>query len=441
MPVTVLSRCQRFNLARLSTQELADHLGRICKSEGASVSPEGLQLIARAAEGSARDALSILDQAIVQAIGEEVSSDVIHDMLGLSDRSRLFDLLDAALAGRNKDVLKEVDAQLRGGAEPLVLIKDLLDAIVEISRAQALGDDYAFAGPAEWAARTKTLALGVSPAQAARYWKIMLQGFEDCSRAPDPATAAEMAVLRLTAAASLPSPEEAARLLTSGPAPDGGGAPAGAGGAGGGGRAPAPRAPDVPRGGGPRAMAVAVEQEAPGPVLRTLPEICAALQSSKQIGLLYDIEHYVRPAQIDYGLFRFAPVKGMPEDLPMRIRNWLQDITGVEWQVEKAHTGDKSLAQIRDEENAARLAELKAHPRIAEALAILPDAHIMKVETIGDGEKVVQVDFSRRRKVAETVIDDFDDDEAGGARETLDDGYYASLDTSFTDAPDDDFDD
>ena len=218
VPVTVLSRCQRFNLQRFSTEALTDHLTNICKAEGAKVAPEALALIARAAEGSARDGLSILDQAIVQGDGKEVSVEQVRDMLGLADRSRVLDLMEKIIAADHKAALTEAAALLEQGADAPVLIKDLMDSVVEISRAQALGDGYAFVGPADWAKRTKAMAAQLSPAQSARMWRLLLQGFEDCARAPDPPAAAQMVVLRLAAAAGLPPPEDAMRLLAGGAA-------------------------------------------------------------------------------------------------------------------------------------------------------------------------------------------------------------------------------
>ncbi|RYD86748.1 MAG: DNA polymerase III subunit gamma/tau, partial [Sphingomonadales bacterium] len=181
VPVTVLSRCQRFNLQRFSTEELANHLANITAKEGASVAPEALALIARAAEGSARDGLSILDQAIVQGDGKEVSPEQVRDMLGLADRSRVLDLMEKIISSDHQAALTEASALLEQGADAPVLIKDLMDVVVEISRAQALGDSYAFVGPADWAKRTKAMAEKLSPAQSARMWRLLLQGFEDCA--------------------------------------------------------------------------------------------------------------------------------------------------------------------------------------------------------------------------------------------------------------------
>lgn len=412
VPVTVLSRCQRFNLARLTTDALAAHLGRICEKEGAKVSQEGLALVARAAEGSARDALSVLDQAIVQSTGDEVTVEAVRDMLGLADRTRVFDLLDAATSGQHKVALEETTAQLHEGAEAQVLIKDLLDAMAEIARAQAMGEAYAFAGPTEWADRTKALAGRISNAQSARYWKLLLQGFEDCARAPDPNIAAEMAVLRLAAASALPSPEEAARMLQNGGplggGPAGGGSPSGYGngdpgpggaqsyqaGGGGGTSAHVQSRPVVAQ-----AVPDKFEQAAPGPVLGTLNQICAALQSDKQIHLLYDVEHYVRPAEIQYGRFMYAPAPGIPKDFQMRMKNWLEEKTGVEWVVDLSHSTKESLEEIRVRQEKERIAEVSAIPRIADALKHLPGGKVVKIEKLDtdpDGN-VVRVDFNRRR--------------------------------------------
>ena len=237
VPVTVLSRCQRFNLQRFSTEQLAEHLANIAAKEGAKVSTEALGLIARAAEGSARDGLSIFDQAItgraiLQEDGEpalaedgslvldemEITAEQLRDMLGLADRSRVLDLMDRIIAADHKTALNEASALLDQGADAPVLIKDLMDVVVEISRAQALKDAYVFSGPADWAKRTRAMAEQLSPAQSARMWRLLLQGFEDCARAPDPPSAAQMVVLRLTASAALPSPEDAARMLAGGAA-------------------------------------------------------------------------------------------------------------------------------------------------------------------------------------------------------------------------------
>ncbi|HAO36526.1 MAG TPA: DNA polymerase III, subunit gamma and tau, partial [Hyphomonas sp.] len=221
VPITVLSRCQRFDLKRLDAVNLSEHLGRVATHEGAKVSEEGLALIARAAEGSVRDGLSILDQAIVQTMdGEEVTGAAVRDMLGLGDRARLLDAFEKAISGSAAEALAEVKDQIHAGADPAVILKDLMDVCADVSVAQATGGEFQSAGPAEWTQRTLAMAQKLTAAQAARYWQILLSGFNDLQTAPDTATALNMIILRLAAAANLPSPEEAARMIA-----ESGGAP------------------------------------------------------------------------------------------------------------------------------------------------------------------------------------------------------------------------
>lgn len=431
VPVTVLSRCQRFNLQRFSTEQLTDHLANICRQEGANVSAEALALIARAAEGSARDGLSILDQAIVQAGGEgrEVSAEQVRDMLGLADRSRVLDLMDRIIAGDHKAALEEAGALLEQGADAPVLIKDLMDVVVEISRAQALGDAYAFAGPPDWARRTQEMAGQLSPALSARMWRMLLQGFEDCARAPDPPAAAEMVVLRLAAAASLPSPEDAARLLAGGAAvpppksrpesrPEPRPEP----------RQPAPTASASSSSPGP-AKAVAPrltpdEEPHHGVKLASLREIVAELDARREIALKYEIERFVRPAEITWGHFRYTAAPNAPANLSQRIKDWLEDVSGVEWEVLQSNDGGpESVSERRRRMADEKLAAAAALPKIAEALRLFPGSKVLRVEDadaadalddLEDGPaspNVIHIDFGYRERAEEDIPDpeEYDD--------------------------------
>ena len=428
VPVTVLSRCQRFNLQRFSTEALAEHLGNITRPEGAKVSSEALALIARAAEGSARDGLSILDQAIVQGEGGEVSAEQLRDMLGLADRSRVLDLMDRIIAADHKAALNEASALLEQGADAPVLIKDLMDVVVEISRAQALKDAYVFAGPQEWAKRTKAMGELVSSAQSARMWRMLLQGFEDCARAPDPPTAAQMVVLRLTAVTSLPSPEDAARLLAAGaavPSPKS--------------QPEAPRAParvepmrvetgrmeagrvDTGRVVTPSALAPQAHEEEHGDIVRlsSLREIVAELDARREIELKYDIERFVRPAEIDFGHFRYTAAPNAPHNLSQRIKDWLEDVTRVEWDVLQSNDGGaESVKELRTRKGVEKMRAIEAIPRVAEALRVFPGARVLRVDdadaaddledfpsNAAQGANVIHVDFSYRDRVEETIPD------------------------------------
>jgi DNA polymerase III subunit gamma/tau len=402
VPVTVLSRCQRFNLHRFSTEALTEHLANICRLEKAKVAPDALALIARAAEGSARDALSILDQAIVQGDAGTVGVEQVRDMLGLADRSRIFDLLETIIAADHKAALTEAQALLEAGADAPVLIKDLMDAVVEISRAQALKDDYAAAGPADWVKRTRAMAEKLSPAQSARMWRLLLQGFEDCARAPDPPAAAQMVVLRLAAAAALPPPEDAMKLLAAG------------------GAVSSPKSQPEPSRAPARADAPTASQDHHdephhGPRLSSLREILAELDAQRAIDLKFDIERYVRPAEIDFGHFRYTAAPKTPNDLSYRIKTWLEETTGVEWEVLQSNDGAaESTAEVRTRRGRERLKAAESLPRIAEALKVFPGARVLKVEDPDAqeeldeaplGANVIHVDFSPRDRVEEAYPD------------------------------------
>ncbi len=415
VPVTVLSRCQRFNLQRFSTEALTQHLANICKLEGAKVSDEALALIARAAEGSARDGLSILDQAIVQGEGGEVSAEQLRDMLGLADRSRVLDLMDRIIGADHKAALNETSALLEQGADAPVLIKDLMDVVVEISRAQALKDAYVFAGPQEWAKRTRAMGERLSPAQSARMWRLLLQGFEDCARAPDPPSASQMVVLRLTAVTSLPSPEDAARMLAAGAAVPGPKS-----------QPEAPRTPvqgETVRAEKPPAAAIqaAPPEEDHGEVLRlsSLREIVAELDARREISLKYEIERFVRPAEIDFGHFRYTAAPNAPHNLSQRIKDWLEDVTSVEWEVLQSNDGGaESVKELRTRKGVEKMRAIEAIPRVAEALRVFPGARVLRVDDADaaedmedfpsgapQGANVIHVDFTYRDRAEETIPD------------------------------------
>ncbi len=408
VPVTVLSRCQRFNLQRFSTEALTDHLASICDQEGAKVSKDALALIARAAEGSARDALSILDQAIVQgeasrSAGAEVTVDQVRNMLGLADRSRILDLLESIIAGDHKAALTEATSLLEAGADAPVLIKDLLDVVTEVSRAQALNDAYAYAGPPDWVKRTRAIGDKLTPAQSARMWRLLLHGFEDCARAPDPPAAAQMVVLRLAAAASLPPPEDAMKIMA------------------GGGAVPVPKsqAEGQERGRAsqrtvaPSASSLPNEDEPHhGVRMSNLRDILAQLEAQRRIELKYDIERYVRPAEIDFGHFNYTAAPGAPRDLSLKIKLWLEETSGVEWQVVQSSEGaPESTAERRKRRSSEKLKAAEAHPRVAEALKVFKGARVLRVddpETAPEEDaeladqpakaNVIHVDFARDRQ-------------------------------------------
>lgn len=378
VPVTVLSRCQRFDLRRLDIDQLSAHLANICAQEEARVSPEGLTLIARAAEGSVRDALSILDQAIVTADdGMEVPAETIRDMLGLADRSRLLTLFDFAASGDQKGALTEAEDQLTGSADPMIIFKDLIDLAVEVSRARVLGDDYTAAGPAEWSRMTKAIAEKLSPAQATRLWQILMRGFEAAGFAPEPATALKMTLIQLAAAASVPPPEDAIKAIVeakTGASPNSGG--------------PAPS----PSGSGVTALGQP----------STFDGILALLGHRKRADIHYEVERFVRPGDVRFGSFSCELTPNAPPALVSNLQQFLTRETGTNWKIEHEPSNAETVLERREREKAERIDAALKDEALAELLRHLPGAEVLDVTVPqtepGEGENVVHLDFNSDQK-------------------------------------------
>jgi DNA polymerase-3 subunit gamma/tau len=365
VPVTVLSRCQRFDLKRIDREVLTDHLDRICGLESAAVDRDGLGLIARAAEGSVRDALSLLDQAIVQGADQDVPVNAvqIRDMLGLADRARVLDLLEHAVGARTEDALAELASLYDAGGDPLVITRDLLDYVHAASRVKAVGPKADLPEAAETIQRLVDLAEGQSLAQLTRLWKLLLTGLDDVRLAPDPLAAAEMTLLRLIAASMLPPPEEAARVLSGQAAPprEAPGKPE---------PAPAPAEPVVE---------AASEPDMDGP--KTYEGLVALLRQRRDIGLQSDVERCVRPVSFKPGAMTFQPTSDAPQDLAQRLSRRLQEWTGARWMIlaDVDARGGETWSERRKRERADRLDNAARDPAVAEALRLFPGAELIKV--------------------------------------------------------------
>jgi DNA polymerase-3 subunit gamma/tau len=349
VPVTVLSRCQRFDLKRVPPDRLAEHLTNICAKEKVEIDADGIALVARAAEGSVRDGLSLLDQAMVQKPdGGAVTAREIRDMLGLADRLRVADLFDAVSRGDAKTALTEVREQYESGADPALILRDLLEIAHETARVQALGADARIVGGQDWAAKIRGLATALSPAQVSRLWQMLLKALEDCTRAPEPIAAAEMALVRLCAAATIPPPEEIAKMIRTG--------------------VPSPGAPAANRQDAGAADA---------PKLQSFEDVLAFLDAARDIDLKVAVERFVRLVAFAPGRILFEAAPGMPDDLPSRLARKLADWTGAPWDVSAGASGGvESFAESRARARLEALEELKRHPFVAEALAAFPGATI-----------------------------------------------------------------
>ncbi len=379
VPVTVLSRCQRFDLRRLDVEQLSAHLSNICAQENARVSSEGLTLIARAAEGSVRDALSILDQAIVTAEDDmEVPAETVRDMLGLADQSRLLSLFDMAASGKHKEALIEVEEQLDASADPMIIFKDLIDLAVEVSRARVMGDSYSAAGPAEWTRMTRAIAEKLSPAQSTRLWQILMKGFEAAGYAPEPATALKMTLIQMAAAAHVPSPEDAVKAIIAAQTGGGGGSSGGL--------------PSKNDGAGVTSMG----QPA------TFDGIISLLESRKRVDLKYEIERYIRPGDISFGSLTCELTPDAPSGMIGNLQKFLTTETGKTWRIEQEPSNAETVVERRDREKQERIDDALKNASLAALLERLPGAKVLDVlmpelET-DESENIVHVNFSSEQK-------------------------------------------
>ncbi|HET9068490.1 MAG TPA: DNA polymerase III subunit gamma/tau [Amaricoccus sp.] len=406
VPVTVLSRCQRFDLRRIEPEAMLDYLGRIAAAEGVKVAPDAMALITRAAEGSMRDGLSLLDQAIAHGAGEATAEEV-RAMLGLADRGRVLDLFEAVMRGDARGALAELAAQYAAGADPMAVLRDLAEVTHWVSMVKLTPEaaDDPTVGPDE-RARGLDFAGRLSMRALTRMWQMLLKALEEVAAAPSAIMAAEMAIIRLTHVAELPSPEELVRRLTAAPAPS---APPG------GGRAPA-------RGGagasGSAMTAAAVAQQpvaAPvtqpaaesGPLARyaRFEDVVALIRARRDVSLLVEVETGVRLVRYAPGRIEFEPAEGAPPDLAARLSQRLQLWTGVRWGVAVVGSGGAAtIAEVRAKKKGDLEARAREHPMVQAVLAAFPGAEIREVRP---ADVLAAAPFA---PAAEDVADDEDDD-------------------------------
>ncbi|WP_337187400.1 DNA polymerase III subunit gamma/tau [Phenylobacterium sp.] len=383
VPVTILSRTQRFDLRRVEPEVLVKNLEMICETEGARVEAEGLMLIARAAEGSVRDGQSMLDQAIVQADpGQTVTAAEIRDMLGLADRAQTITLFEQAMRGEAGAAV-ETFRQLYGyGAGPDQVMLDLLDHIHAASVAKAVGPQ-ALVLPKEQAMRLAAVGAALSAGTLSRMWQLTLKAYEEVRRAPDAAAAVDMALIRLAYAADLPGPEEALKALRAGD-PVSGGGPGATGGATGG----APPGGPVARQGGAATSAVARQMMPamgvePAATLRSFEDMLALIDRRRDIGLKLDVERFIRPISFRPGAIEYEPAPGAPADLAQRLVSRLKEWTGERWLLStQGGGGAESLWEKQKREEREVRAEVEAHPFVQSVMAAFPGTEIVGVRQV-----------------------------------------------------------
>ncbi len=405
VPVTVLSRCQRFDLRRVDTAEISRHLQKVATAEGVSASEAALNLIARAADGSVRDGLSLLDQAI--ALGEgQIDEAVVRDMLGLVDRTVVFDLFDALMQGEVASALDILSGRYAAGADPAAVLEDLLELTHWITRIKVVPAAAAAPGVAE-AERVQGGAMAgkLEMAEVTRVWQMLLKGLGETRGAPVPIQAAEMVLIRIAYAARLPTPAEAIESLSRGTRPS----------------APPPSDPPAAQPSTPvspqpaRAASTpprgqpATGNPPPGPVaqvavrpslgaseagtagpataepiaLRSFDDVVALVLERKEAILHGQLVSGVRLVRFADGQIEINLTPQAPADLPQRLSRFLGAETGRRWLVTvSAAPGSPSLYEQQQAAASERRAAVLRHPVIAEIMRVFPGATLEQIRVV-----------------------------------------------------------
>ena len=399
VPLTVLSRCQRFSLRRVPIELLAEHYRRIAEAEAVEAEPAALALIARAADGSVRDGLSLLDQAIALT-DTRVTEKAVRDMLGVADRGALLDLLESVLSGAVADALEQMDRLYQDGADPLLVLQDLLDLGHFLTRLK-LAPEAGVGDPVAEGDRQRAVPLAEKATLPvlARVWQMLLKGLEEVQAAPSPIQAAEMVLVRLAYVADLPVPAELVRSLATSPAPVSG--------------RPVMEASTASRTSGedPSPPAEPLITVAPASMAanslaavprveteeRTVPSPTSSLdydpmpQSFAEVVALFDkrreavirshLREHLHLIAFEPGRIEFRPADGAPVNLANRISQLLGEWTGQRWLVARSEAapGEPTLREQEERRERDMRNEVERHPLVQAVLETFPGATIAAV--------------------------------------------------------------
>ncbi len=397
VPVTVLSRCQRFDLRRVEADVLMAHLAKIAAKEGVEIEPEALGIIARAAEGSVRDSLSLLDQAIAHAAGP-VRAEAVRQMLGLADRTRVIDLFDSLARGDLESAFREFRDQYDTGADPIVVLSDLAEFVNFVTRVKivpALADNVAFSETERL--RARDFAAKLSMRVLSRMWQMLLKGIAEAQAATRPAAAAEMVLVRIAYVADMPTPDEAIRMIEQ----NGGSSPAvTASGPSRGSPAltisssqsPATaRAQAAPRSGPeasarPQMQLVSAAPQVQGdPALRiaSFVELVALAGEKRDLLTKSALEADLRLVKFEDGRLEVALESHAPRSLVADLSRKLEQWTGRRWTVVVSNgPGQPTLREQSLVEKGQRERAAEADPRVKEVLARFPGAKVVEVRRL-----------------------------------------------------------
>ena len=366
LPVTVLSRCQRFDLRRIPKPLLEQQFASICRQEGIEAEPEALSIIASAAEGSSRDGLSILDQAIAHADldeGGRITAERVQDMLGLADKGAQRRLFGALLGGDPQALLGEVDKQYALGIDPQALMRSMMDLAHRITVAQ-IGESAADAATQEEREALEGWAGSLSAAQLHRLWQLLLKGHEEVRRAPDPLVAAQMALLRVLHAAEMPDPGALAKRLDEIAAS---------------GVASTPAAPNGSNGATASAGPVSAE---------AWERLVERIDQSGALRVAQVMHDWLRPIELGPGKLVYEVAPGLGEDPAVELRDALLKATGERWQVSAGE--GHALPTLRERAEAAKAAEeqrIRNAPLVKAAFEAFPDAELVDEAEAAHGDR------------------------------------------------------
>ena len=372
VPTTVLSRCQRFDLRRVEPELLTVHFKNIVQKENVEAEDEALRLIAKAADGSVRDGLSLLDQAIAHG-GGKVTAEFVRAMIGLADRAAIVDLFEALMKGDIHAALDLFNRQYASGADPMIVLQDLLDLthwITRVKIAPELADDPSMAQTERdrCAALAKTLPMGV----LTRDWQMLLKGVGEVLTAPSAKQAAEMVLIRLAYAAELPPPADLIKdIKNTAPVAAPVAAPV---------HSPAPASSDW---GGVRAVAggVPMTQAIPAPqgtvMFDTLADVVAYAYKQKEMMFAYNLQNCVSLVSFEQGKIEFYPMEHTPANLASDMAEKLKAWTGKTWLISVVNKqGGKTLLQEAQETKANLRKTMSANPVVSAVIMAFPGAKI-----------------------------------------------------------------
>jgi DNA polymerase III subunit gamma/tau len=419
VPVTVLSRCQRFSLRRVPIEQLIEHYRKIAEAEGIAISPPGLGLIARAADGSVRDGLSLLDQAIALC-GDTIDEAAVRDMLGIADRALVFDLFETVLKGDPAGALDRMDSLYQGGADPLTVVQDLLDLTHFVTRLK-LAPGAGLGDPLEEGdrGRAKPLAEVLSMPVLTRAWQMLLKGLEEVQQAPAPVQGAQMLLVRLAYVADLPVPAELVRALTTGenlaasalntPSPPSGERAGVRGQSAESPPSPSPAFGLAPAGtlsraagegltaepanlstAGPLAVATQPARVEPAPESPPIAQFDPMPQSFAEVVALFDqrreaviaahLKSNVHLVAFESGRIELRPTETAPSNLTNQLSQRLMEWTGARWLVARSEgPGAPTLAEQEAQRASEVRNEVAGHPLVRAVLDTFPGATIAAV--------------------------------------------------------------